>query len=208
MSAQSRQSDSRPYRMRRRAEQVDQTRQRIVDAAVALHGTVGPAATTIAAIAAEAGVTRLTVYRHFPDDETLFGACSAQWLSQQQLPDPAAWARIDDPAARLHTGLADLYRFYRAGEPMLTLGHRDLDSLPVPQREQLIRDAAMFRDVLLAGFEVAGARRRRLAAVLGHAVAFPTWRSLCVAHGLSQRDAVEALATLVLTTAGSPEAGG
>ena len=77
--------------MRRRAEQVDRTRQRIVEATVELHGSVGPAATTIAAIAEAAGVTRLTVYRHFPDEDALFAARSAHWLARQQLPDPAAW---------------------------------------------------------------------------------------------------------------------
>ena len=78
---------------------MDQTRQRIVEATVELHGSVGPAATTIAAIAEAAGVTRLTVYRHFPDDGALFAACSAHWISRQQLPDPGAWSQIDDPAA-------------------------------------------------------------------------------------------------------------
>src|SRR5579859_1136935 len=100
--------------MRRRAEHVDQTRQRIVEATVELHGTVGLAATTIAAIADRAGVTRLTVYRHFPDEAALIGACSAHWISQQQPPDPGTWSRIGDPAERLRAGLADLYRFYRA----------------------------------------------------------------------------------------------
>src|SRR5215471_19726118 len=85
LSEQDRSPNPRPYRMRRRAEQVDQTRQRIVAATVQLHGTLGPAATTIAAIAEAAGVTRLTVYRHFPDDAALFGACSAHWISRQQL---------------------------------------------------------------------------------------------------------------------------
>jgi len=70
------------YRIRRRAEQVDQTRQRIVETTAELHGSVGPAATTIAAIADRAGVTRLTVYRHFPDDAALFAACSAHWIAQ------------------------------------------------------------------------------------------------------------------------------
>ena len=96
--------------MRRRAEQVDQTRQRIVEATVELHGSVGPALTTIAAVAEAAGVTRLTVYRHFPDDAALFAACSAHWISRQQLPDPGAWSQIGDPAARLRAGLADLHR--------------------------------------------------------------------------------------------------
>src|SRR5262249_5879177 len=123
-------SASRPYRMRVRAEQVSQTRQRIVDAAVRLHGSVGPAATTIAAIADLPRVPRLTVYRHFPDDAALFGACSAHWLSQQQPPDPSAWSAISDPVARLRAGLADLYRFYRAGADMLTCVYRDVAALP------------------------------------------------------------------------------
>src|SRR5262245_53973304 len=76
LSEHGRTSNSRRYTMQRRAEQVDQTRQRIIDATVQLHGTIGPAATTIAGIAEAAGVTRLTVYRHFPDEATLFEACS------------------------------------------------------------------------------------------------------------------------------------
>jgi AcrR family transcriptional regulator len=76
--------------------------------------TIGPAATTISALADEAGVTRLTVYRHFPDDLTLFAACSAHWASGQELPDPQTWSQVDDPSQRLHAGLSDIYRFYRA----------------------------------------------------------------------------------------------
>lgn len=192
--------------MRKRAEQVDQTRQRIVRAAVRLHGTVGPAATTIAGIAEQAGVTRLTVYRHFPDEEALYLACSSDWISQQVPPDPNAWAQIADPAQRLRAGLADLYRFYRQGEPMLTRVYRDKPALP-PQLQRMIeaRDGH-HRDVLLEPFAGNRAQRRRLRAVLGHAVSFWTWRSLCIQHRLSDGEAVEAMATLALTaaTAASP----
>ncbi|MGH3734895.1 MAG: TetR/AcrR family transcriptional regulator [Micromonosporaceae bacterium] len=187
--------------MRKRAEQVDETRQRIVDAAVHLHGTVGPAETTIAGIAEQAGVTRLTVYRHFPDDEALFAVCSAQWLSQQNLPDPDVWAQLADPEERLRAGLTDLYRFYREGQSMLTMVYRDLDALPAKLRQPVIDTDRRHRDVLLGGFGTGGATRRRLRAVLGHAVAFDTWRSLCVEHGLSQQDAVKAMVALTLTVA-------
>jgi AcrR family transcriptional regulator len=190
--------------MRRRAEQVDQTRHRIVEAAVHLHGTVGPAATTIAGIAEQAGVTRLTVYRHFPDEETLFAACSAHWLSQQVQPDPDSWARIADPAERLRVGLADLYRYYRQGEPMLTQIYRDKAAMPEPNRRMLDTADGHLRDVLLRPFGAAGARRRELRAVLGHAASFSTWRSLCVEHGLPDREAVDVMAALVLTTAARP----
>jgi AcrR family transcriptional regulator len=194
--------------MRKRAEQVDQTRQRIVQAAVHLHGTVGPAATTIAGIAEQAGVTRLTVYRHFPDEEALYLACSSHWMAQQVPPDPDAWAEIADPAQRLRAGLADLYRFYRQGQAMLTLGERDKHALPQPIQQEVDRIDGHYRDVLVEPFAGSCTRgqRRRLRAVVGHAVSFGTWRSLCLQGGLSNREAVEAMATLVLTTANGPPA--
>lgn len=187
--------------MRKRAEQVDETRQRIVEAAVELHGTVGPAQTTIAGIAREAGVTRVTVYRHFTDEAAIFAACSAHWLSGQVPPDPAAWAAITDPAERLRAGLTDLYRFYRAGEAMLTRIYRDQDALPPVHRQGIDDRDGRFRDVLLQPFPAGRRRGRRLRAVLAHAVSFWTWRSLCLENGLTDREAVEAMTALVLATA-------
>ena len=184
--------------MRRRAEQVDQTRQRIVAAAVELHGSVGPAATTVTAIADRAGVTRLTVYRHFPDDAALFAACSAHWISGQQLPDPGAWSRVGDPAARLRAGLADLYRFFRAGAGMLTGIYRDFAALPAEQQRALRDQDTLFRDVLTAPFGRGGDEHRRLCAVAGHAISFWTWRSLCLDHGLTDAEAVDAMTGMVL----------
>jgi AcrR family transcriptional regulator len=166
--------------MRRRAEQVDQTRQRIVEATVELHGSVGPASTTIAAIAEAAGVTRLTVYRHFPDEDALFAACSAHWIARQQLPDPGAWSQISDPAARLRAGLADLYRFFRAGAGMLTCLYRDLAALPEEYQQALHDQATLFGDILTAPFGSADDEHRRLRAVTGHSISFWTWRSLCL----------------------------
>ena len=195
--------------MRRRAEQVDQTRQRIVEATVALHGSVGPAATTIAAVAEKAGVTRLTVYRHFPDDDALFGACSAHWIAQHQLPDPGAWSEIGDPAARLRAGLADLYRFYRDGAGMLTGIYRDFTTLPETHQQRLRERDSDLGDVLAAPFGGAEDDRRRLRAVIGHATSFWTWRSLCIDHGLADTEAVDAMAGMVLalTWAGQPARG-
>jgi AcrR family transcriptional regulator len=167
---------------------------------VRLHGTVGPAQTTIAGIAREAGVTRVTVYRHFPDEEAIYAACSAHWLSGQVLPDPAAWAAISDPVERLRFGLADIYRFYRAGEAMLTRVYRDKDHIAPERRQSLDQRDVHFRDVLLEGFTDDEARSRRLGAVLGHAVRFWTWRSLCVEQGLADREAVEAMTALAEAT--------
>jgi AcrR family transcriptional regulator len=193
--------------MRKRAEDIAATRQRIVEAAVLLHGTIGPAATTISALAGSAGVTRLTVYRHFPDDLALFAACSAHWASGQVMPDPQAWRRAGDPAQRLQTGLSDLYRFYRAAEPMLTNVHRDRAAVPSELRERNDAAEASYREVLLQAFAARGARRRRLRPVLGHAASFSTWRSLCLEQGLSDSEAVDAMTTLALATADRPSSG-
>jgi AcrR family transcriptional regulator len=192
--------------MRRRAEQVDETRQRIVDATVELHGSVGPAATTIAAIADLAGVTRLTVYRHFPDESALFDACSTHWISLQQLPDPGAWSQISDAATRLRAGLTDLYRFYRAGADMLTHIYRDLPGLPDAHRQRLGEQGNYYLDLLASPFGDTGDECRRLRALIGHAISFWTWRSLCIDQGLSDAEAVHAMAGMVHTEAGTDAA--
>jgi AcrR family transcriptional regulator len=197
LSEHMRTGNTRPYRMRRRAEHVDQTRQRIVDAAVELHGTLGPAATTIAGVAEVAGVTRVTVYRHFPNDAALFEACSADWLSRQQLPNPSQWAGIADPRARVRAGLADIYRFYRAGADMLFRINRDIDVIPAARRE-VLRD----RDRQLTGALVGkptgpAAKRRRQRAAIDHAVSFWTWWSLCHQRGLTDKEAVDVMLAAV-----------
>lgn len=184
--------------MQRRAEQVAETRQRITEAAVLLHGTVGPAATSISAIAEQAGVTRLTVYRHFPGEVELFTACSQHWLAQQSPPRPDRWAQIVDPVERLLAGLTDLYRFYRAGESMLTLIHRDWDAIPQAVRQVDEERERHIVDILTQAFHAASAKDKRLLrALAAHAVSFPTWRSLCIGQGLSDTRAASAMTALV-----------
>jgi AcrR family transcriptional regulator len=125
-------------------------------------------------------VTRLTVYRHFPDEAALFGACSAHCASRQQPPDPGAWSQIGDPAARLRAGLADLYRFYRANAGMLTHIHHDLAAPSEADRQRMRDGDSYFRDILAAPFACAGDEHRRLRTLIGHAISFSTWRSLCI----------------------------
>jgi AcrR family transcriptional regulator len=186
--------------MRKRADQMNQTRQRIVHAAVHLHGTLGPAATSVAGIARAAGVTRLTVYRHFPDEQSLYAACSAHWLSRQHLPNAATWAEIADPIERLQCGLADLYRFYRDGAAMLTRIYRDKDALPAMHRQGIEQRDRHLRDVLIEPFETM-TDPRQVRAIVAHAASFWTWRSLCVEHGLSESEAVDAISALALAMA-------
>jgi AcrR family transcriptional regulator len=181
----------RPYTKTRRAELEQQTRERITEAAVELHGSLGPARTTISAIAQRADVQRATVYRHFPDEDSLFAACSAHWRAQNEPPDLAAWAAIRDPAARLAVGLSELYAWYGRTEQMLELLIRDLPVVPAVQSQfRLPGYLAAAADVLLAGRPERGAARRRARAAVGHAVAFETWLSLVRQQALTSAEAI------------------
>jgi len=188
----------RPYRKRYRAESEAQTRQRITEAAVELHGSVGPARTTISAVADRAGVQRGTVYRHFPTEEDLFAACSSHWRAQHPLPDLSAWATIADPTERLCAALRETYAWFARGEAMLEKTTRDAALVPAMEGP---------RDAMLAWFEAAGevvargrpergAQRRRVRAAIGHALSFETWRSLVRAQRLSEAEAVALMAGL------------
>ena len=183
--------------MRKRAEQMDQVRQRIVDAAVELHGSLGPAYTTISAIAEEAGVTRMTVYRHFADEEAIFAACSAHWLAGQTPPDPSRWGGLVDPEQRLRAALSDVYRFYREGAEMLIRIHRDHETIPPRHQAQMAARDAGLRDLLLTGLP----RRKRVRAAVALALSFATWQLLCLGQGLSDQDAVDLMVATVLAAA-------
>lgn len=180
----------RRYRMRRRAEQVDETRERITEAAVRLHTTVGPSRASIAAIAEEAGVTRLTVYRHFADLDAVFAACMDHWESRHPAPDPAAWVAIDDGKERAPLALRQLYSWYARVADDLTPIHRDLDHLtPRAQARMAASDAELA--AALTGGTGRTSPGRLTGAVAGHLVRFETWRSMVVDQGLTVDEAVE-----------------
>jgi AcrR family transcriptional regulator len=189
--------------MRARQENVDQTRQRITEATMRLHEEVGPAATTVSAIADLAGVTRLTVYRHFPDGDELVAACSAHWRSLHPRPDVAAWEEIADPVERVRVALTETYRWAREAAPMLSMIHRDLDHLPAFVAIGLAEDERTRIRVLARGFRVRGRAARRLKIVLAHALDVRTWQSLCGDGGLRDGEAVDLMTGLV-AAAGPP----
>jgi AcrR family transcriptional regulator len=189
----------RPYRMTRRAELEEQTRRRITESTVALHEELGPARTSISAVAERAGVRRSTVYRHFPDEEALFAACSSHWREANPPPDPRAWAAIEDPGERTGAALRELYAFYGRTEAMYTSLLRDEPHVPIVHRllggfHGYLR---AIQDTLMAGRGLRGRAARRTRAAIGHALAFPTWRSLTREHGLSDGDAVALMCDLV-----------
>jgi AcrR family transcriptional regulator len=190
---------TRPYRMRKRAELEEQTRKRITESTVALHEELGPARTSISAVAGRAGVRRSTVYRHFPDEEALFAACSSHWRAANPPPDPGAWVAIDDPAQRTETALRELYGFYARTEAMYTSLLRDESVVPVVQRRlgDFYGYLRAIQDILMAGRGLRGRAARRTRAAIGHALAFPTWRSLIREQGLEDGDAVALMCSLV-----------
>jgi AcrR family transcriptional regulator len=127
---------SRPYRMDRRADNIKATRQQITAAAARLHTTVGPANTSVAGIAEEAGVTRLTVYRHFPDLDTLFEACRAHWRAENPPPDPTGWSAIPELEGRTRTALTRQYAWFREHADELFPIYRDHASMPEASQQR------------------------------------------------------------------------
>lgn len=187
----------RRYRKHRRAEHELKTRQRITEATVKLHGTVGPARTTVSAIAKEAGVQRGTVYRHFPDDKTLFDACTAHFYGLHPMPDVETWGRIARPDERLRAALTELYAWYGETEEMLTNTQRDVAHVPPRTRERFVAYFASAHQILMRGRRERGRSRQRAAAAVAHAIGFYTWRSLVREAGLEDPDAVELMSRMV-----------
>jgi AcrR family transcriptional regulator len=191
--------EKRTYRKLRRADLEAETRRRITESAVALHGTLGPSRTTVSAIADHAGVRRSTVYRHFPDETSLFAACSAHWRAANPEPDLEGWVSVGDPDERLRAALAELYAYYRDTEQMWENVLRDGPLVPAVRRQ-----AAGFRvylaeavKVLMRGRRLRGAAARRTRAAIGHALAFSTWQSLAREQGLDDGEAAELMCRAV-----------
>lgn len=196
---------NRPYRMKARAESQERTRQRITESAVELHGTLGPARTSMSAVAEHAGVRRSTLYRHFPDESALLVACSGHWAARNPLPDLESWAAIEDPDARLHSALTELYAYYDHAERMLANLLRDLDLVEALRApfSVFLEFLQVARQTLMAGRAVRGRAARRTGAALGHALAFTTWRSLVREQGCSARETVDMMCGLVAQTPGA-----
>jgi AcrR family transcriptional regulator len=188
----------RRYELKKRAEQVAETSRRITEAAIELHGTVGPSRTTLSAVAERAGVERRTLYRHFPTEADLFEACSAHYFTANPWPDPAEWRVVRDPLERLERALDELYAYYERTEPMFTNVLRDAEVVDFARDAVAPLDAFLEEatEILMAGRGARGRRRDLLKGALRHALAFSTWRSLS-AGGIARPDAVKLSAALV-----------
>jgi len=175
---------ARRYELRRRAERQAETRRRIVEAAIDLHSTSGPAHTSISAIAERAGVQRHTVYAHFGDESVLFRACSGHWREQHPFPKVAS---LD-----LRSALSAVYDWYEEVEDALALFARDAQLYPEIWSERA-RQLDRTADALARPL----GRRKVVRAAVGHALAFETWRSLVRREGLTKRQAVDAMLAFV-----------
>ena len=188
----------RRYELKKRAEEMAETHRRITEAAIELHGSVGPSRTTLSAVAKRAGVERRTLYRHFPTEADLFAACSTHYFAAHAWPDLENWRAIRDPQQRLERALDELYAYYENTEPMLANVLRDAELV------ELARDAVaplhayleQAAEVLIVGRRLRGRRRQLLQGALRHALAFSTWRSLA-GHGIGRADATKLIGALV-----------
>jgi AcrR family transcriptional regulator len=190
---------SRTYTFKKRAEQQAETRQRIVEAALDLHGDIGPAATTISMVAERAGVQRHTVYAHFPDDRSLFLACSGMAQERDPMPDANAWRGIADRHDRLTAGLSAIYVWYERNAELLACVLRDAEHHTLTRETAELRFApliAAWHDVL--GHKLNAKERAMLHLALGYF----TWRSLVREAGLKSGAAVGAMVRAIEGAAG------
>jgi AcrR family transcriptional regulator len=195
----------RKYDLKKRAEDMAETHLRITEAAIELHGSVGPSRTTMSAVAERAGVERRTLYRHFPTEADLFATCSSHYFTANPWPDVRGWRAIRDPQQRLARALDELYAYYERTEPMLSNVLRDAELVDtardaVAPLQAFLGEAV---EILFAGRQVRGRRRELVRGALRHALAFSTWRSLST-NGIGRSDAVKLTTALVdRATAGS-----
>jgi AcrR family transcriptional regulator len=185
----------RRYELKRRAEKLGETRNRIVEATVDLHTTMGPARTTISAIAERAGVQRHTVYAHFPSERELLDACSSHWAALHPFPDAAAETGTAEPAERLRAALDAVYAWYDDVGADLDIFARDAkvhESTALAVQRRLDRTLEL-RDRLSAGWP----RRKAVLAAIGHALELETWHSLVRRQGLTRKQAVDAMVRFV-----------
>ncbi len=171
---------TRRYTLRKRAEAQEDTRARIVDAMIEVHRDLGPRNATVSAIAERAGVQRLTVYRHYPDDASLFEACTSTWLQRNPPPDAAEFEGVSDPVARTRQGLEALYAYYARTHRMWAVSYRDVGEVPALQGPMAGFETWLdaYLQALLRGWRLRGRRRERLADTLALALRFHTWQTL------------------------------
>jgi AcrR family transcriptional regulator len=196
------------YELKKRAERQEETRLRIARATLELHEILGPALTTRSAIAERAGVTRPTVYSHFPDELSLGKACSSLEMSDNPLPDPGPWQQIADPERRMRVALGELYAYFRRRERLWTNILRDQE-MPLTHDDPKAQEAdaeimepifvhwERMKETLATGWGESEESPRFLLGAIGLALEFQTWRAMARTQGLSDEQAIELMVGMV-----------
>ena len=189
---------ARKYELKRRGERMDETRRRIVEAAIELHQTIGPARTSVSAVAERAGVQRQTYYRHFPDERSLFAACTGLYMERAPAPDPESWRAIPDASERLERALTEVYAWYAENESMFGNVIRDAAiSSAVREVVEMGLGSAMTAMCEVLAEALPWGDSARTIAVLDLVLDFSTWRTLVRRSGLEEETAVELMASVV-----------
>jgi AcrR family transcriptional regulator len=183
----------RKYDMTRRASAAAETRRRIVDATLELHGEQGIAATSWDDIAARAGVGVGTVYRHFPSLDELIPACGEITRERIALPDPSLFDGLDTPAERLEHLVREAFAIYERAAPQLRAIRSEPDVHPNVAEAGEAVEAALTA-LVDAAVEPAADR-----AVVRALIDLGTWQALRD-QGLGQTEAVAAIAGLLSQT--------
>lgn len=189
----------RKYELKKRAVKKRRTRERIVEATVALHQEIGPGATTISGIAERAGVQRLTVYRHFPTERDLLAACSSSFINRHPPPNPVADETLGaDEQTR--AVLQAFYQYYQETSEMWASIYRDKNRMA--SVAEVMEGFEKHLETVEKHLQAAWAPRRskRLHASIAHALHFSTWQSLDLL-GLNARDMAALVSTWVAASA-------
>lgn len=178
---------------------MQETRRRITEAAVELHQTVGPARTTVSAVAEKAGVQRHTYYAHFPELKDLYQACMGHYVERNPVPESSSWADIADAEERLRVALSEVYAYYAGNEAMLANVLRDAPLDPVAQETMVsfYQYWEAMRDALAEAFGASGERHDALLAAIALALDFQTWQTLVRGQELNQDRAVGLMVGMV-----------
>jgi AcrR family transcriptional regulator len=184
--------------MKKRAQAVEETRNQIVWATMQLHAEKGAAATSQADIAARAGVSAATVYRHFPTLGSLVRACGTQvWMAvSPPRPEDAErlFAGLGTTRERLQRFVEEVSAFYRRAWRALESAREERSRVPELDEDLRWVDAgleALAREAL--ALERAEEPKVQLLLALTD---FGVWKSLRD-HGVPEDGAVSILATLL-----------
>ncbi len=185
----------RAYTLSRRALSQQETRERILEATVALHAQKGSIATSYAEIAQRADVAVPTVYKHFPDRGALLAGCTAHASKDAPALGPQVLEGVDGAPARLRALFDAAYRRHEYLEPWMRWREDRID----PDLAAIFAPMGAAMRSLIEAAIASGKRSPPKAAValattLGE---YSAWESLVRGNGLTTSEAAELAAETV-----------